>query len=146
MIDSYINIEKSHKSFDEDFVDLVLNKLVLKNVTNPSPINLVVTSLSKYGETKKNLSDFESTNKSFPTLIIADDNDFEQSVDKELTHCHILLRVPKFLKNKIKKLVRIIEKHLPPLFSVRLTKRTQQISVKYPTKRTHELNDNFDVY
>ena len=81
MIDSYINIDKSHKSFDEAFVDLGLNKLVLKNVTNSSQINLVVTSLSKYGETKKNLSDFESTNKSFPTLIIADDNDFEQSVD-----------------------------------------------------------------
>ncbi len=81
MIDSYINIDKSHKSFDKAFVDLGLNKLVLKNVTNSSQINLVVTSLSKYGETKKNLSDFESTNKSFPTLIIADDNDFEQSVD-----------------------------------------------------------------
>ena len=81
MIDSYINIDKSHKSFEKAFVDLGLNKLVLKNVTNSSQINLVVTSLSKYGETKKNLSDFESTNKSFPTLIIADDNDFEQSVD-----------------------------------------------------------------
>ena len=81
MIDSYINIDKSHKSFDQTFVDLGLNKLVLKNITNSSQINLVVTSLSKYGETKKNLSDFESTNKSFPTLIIADDNDFEQSVD-----------------------------------------------------------------
>ena len=81
MIDSYINIDKSHKSFDEAFVDLGLNKLALKNITNSSQINLVVTSLSKYGETKKNLSDFESTNKSFPTLIIADDNDFEQSVD-----------------------------------------------------------------
>ena len=81
MIDSYINIDKSHKSFDQAFVDLGLNKLVLKNITNSSQINLVVTSLSKYGETKKNLSDFESTNKSFPTLIIADDNDFEQSVD-----------------------------------------------------------------
>ena len=81
MIDSYINIDKSHKSFDEAFVDLGLNKLVLKNVTNSSQINLVVTSLSKYGETKKNLSDFESTNQSFPTLIIADDKDFEQSVD-----------------------------------------------------------------
>ena len=81
MIDSYINIDKSHKSFDEAFVDLGLNKLVLINITNSSQINLVVTSLSKYGETKKNLSDFESTNKSFPTLIIADDNDFEQSVD-----------------------------------------------------------------
>ena len=81
MIDSYINIDKSHKRFDEAFVNLGLNKLVLKNITNSNQINLVVTSLSKYGETKKNLSDFESTNKSFPTLIIADDKDFEQSVD-----------------------------------------------------------------
>ena len=81
MVDSYINIDKSHKSFDQAFVDLGLNKLVLKNITNSSQINLVITSLSKYGETKKNLSDFESTNKSFPTLIIADDEDFEQTVD-----------------------------------------------------------------
>ena len=81
MIDSYINIDKSHKSFDQTFVDLGLNKLVLKNITNSNQINLVVTSLSKYGETKKNLSDFESTNKSFPTLIIVDDKDFEQTID-----------------------------------------------------------------
>ena len=81
MIDSYINIDKSHKSFDKAFVDLGLNKLVLKNITNSNQINLVVTSLSKYGETKKNLSDFESTNKSFPTLIIVDDKDFEQTID-----------------------------------------------------------------
>ena len=81
MVDSYINIDKSHKSFDQAFADLGLNKLVLKNITNSIQINLVITSLSKYGETKKNLSDFESTNKSFPTLIIADDEDFEQTVD-----------------------------------------------------------------
>ena len=81
MIDSYINIDKSHKSFDQTFVDLGLNKLVLKNITNSNQINLVITSLSKYGETKKNLSDFESTNKSFPTLIIVDDKDFEQTID-----------------------------------------------------------------
>jgi len=68
-------------NFDKAFVELGLNKLVLKNVTKPSQINLVVTSLSKYGETKKNLSDFESTNKSFPTLIIVDDKDFEQTID-----------------------------------------------------------------
>ena len=53
MIDSYINIDKSHMNFDKAFVELGLNKLVLKNVTKPSQINLVVTSLSKYGETKK---------------------------------------------------------------------------------------------
>ena len=81
MVDSYINIDKSHKSFDQAFVDLGLNKLVLKNITNSNQINLVITSLSKYGETKKNLSDFESTNKSFPTLIIADDEDFDQTID-----------------------------------------------------------------
>jgi len=81
MIDSYINIDKSHKSFDQTFVDLGINKLVLKNITNSNQINLVITSLTKYGETKKNLSDFESTNKSFPTLIIVDDKDFEQTID-----------------------------------------------------------------
>ena len=81
MIDSYINIDKNHKSFDKAFKELGLNKLVLKNVTKSSQINLVVTSLSKYGETKKNLSDFETTNKSFPTLIIVDDKDFEQTID-----------------------------------------------------------------
>ena len=47
MIDSYINIDKSHKSFDQTFVDLGLNKLVLKNITSSNQINLVVTSLAK---------------------------------------------------------------------------------------------------
>ena len=50
MIDSYINIDKSHKSFDQTFVDLGLNKLVLKNITKSNQINLVVTSLAKYGD------------------------------------------------------------------------------------------------
>ena len=81
MIDSYINIDKSHKSFEQTFVDLGLNKLVLKNITNSNQINLVVTSLAKYGETKKNLSDLESSTKPFPTLIIVNDVDFEQTVD-----------------------------------------------------------------
>ena len=81
MIDSYINIDKVHKGFDKTFVDLGLNKLVFKNITNSNQINLVITSLTKYGETKKNLSDFESTNRPFPTLIIVDDKDFEQTID-----------------------------------------------------------------
>ena len=81
MIDSYINIDKNHKVFDQTFKDLGVNKLVLKNITNSNQIELVITSLSKYGETKKNLSDFESTNKSFPSLIIVDENEFEQTVD-----------------------------------------------------------------
>ena len=81
MIDSYINIDKNHKVFDQTFKDLGVNKLVLKNITNSNQIQLVITSLSKYGETKKNLSDFESTNKSFPSLIIVDEIEFEQTVD-----------------------------------------------------------------
>ena len=81
MIDSYINTDKNHKVFDQTFKDLGINKLVLKNITNSNQIQLVITSLSKYGETKKNLSDFESTNKSFPSLIIVDENEFEQTVD-----------------------------------------------------------------
>ena len=74
-------IRDSHKVFDQTFKDLGVNKLVLKNITNSNQIQLVITSLSKYGETKKNLSDFESTNKSFPSLIIVDENEFEQTVD-----------------------------------------------------------------
>ena len=81
MIESYINTDKNHKVFDQTFKDLGVNKLVLKNITNSNQIQLVITSLSKYGETKKNLSDFESTNRSFPSLIIVDENEFEQTVD-----------------------------------------------------------------
>ena len=81
MIESYINTDKNNKVFDQTFKDLGVNKLVLKNITNSNQIQLVITSLSKYGETKKNLSDFESTNKSFPSLIIVDENEFEQTVD-----------------------------------------------------------------
>ena len=57
----------------------------------------------------------------------------------------------KTFKNKsadtyLQELLKLIRKYLPPKFSVMLTRRTHQISIKYPTKQTHELNDNFDVY
>ena len=58
-----------------------VKKLVIKNIQTPKQIHLVVTSLSKYGETKKNLSDLESSTKPFPTLIIVNEVDFEQTVD-----------------------------------------------------------------
>ena len=58
-----------------------VKKLVIKNIQTPKQIHLVVTSLSKYGETKKNLSDLESSSKPFPTLIIVNEVDFEQTVD-----------------------------------------------------------------
>lgn len=81
MIDTYINIEKGHKGFDQHLKHVGVNKLVLKNVQSPKQVKLVVTSLSKYGDTKKNLSDLESSNKPFPTLIIVNDDEFSQTVD-----------------------------------------------------------------
>jgi DNA-binding response OmpR family regulator len=81
MIDTYINIEKVHKEFDQHLKDVGIKKLVLKNVQSPKQVKLVVTSLSKYGDTKKNLSDLESSNRPFPTLIIVNDDEFSQTVD-----------------------------------------------------------------
>ena len=81
MIDTYINIDKEHKNFEDLLESSEVNKLVIKNIQNPKQIQLVVTSLSKYGETKKNLSDFESSNRPFPTLIIVNDIDFHQAID-----------------------------------------------------------------
>jgi DNA-binding response OmpR family regulator len=81
MIDTYINIEKAHKEFNQHLKDVGLNKLVLKDIQSPKQIKLVVTSLGKYGDTKKNLSDLESANKPFPTLIIVNEDEFNQTVD-----------------------------------------------------------------
>ena len=81
MIDTYINIDKEHKNFEDLLESSEVNKLVIKNIQNPKQIQLVITSLSKYGETKKNLSDFESSNRPFPTLIIVNDIDFQQTID-----------------------------------------------------------------
>ena len=81
MIDTYINIEKAHKEFDQHLKDVGINKLVLKDIQSPKQIKLVVTSLGKYGDTKKNLSDLESANKPFPTLIVVNEDEFSQTVD-----------------------------------------------------------------
>ena len=81
MIDTYINIEKSHDEFNQHLKDVGINKLVLKDIQSPKQIKLVVTSLGKYGDTKKNLSDLESANKPFPTLIVVNEDEFIQTVD-----------------------------------------------------------------
>ncbi len=81
MIDTYINIDKEHRNFEDLLKSSGVKKLVIKNIQTPKQIHLVVTSLSKYGETKKNLSDLESSTKPFPTLIIVNELDFEQTVD-----------------------------------------------------------------
>jgi len=81
MIDTYINIDKAHKEFDQHLKDVGVNKLALKDIMRPKQIKLVVTSLSKYGDTKKNLSNLESANKPFPTLIVVNEDEFNQTVD-----------------------------------------------------------------
>ena len=81
MIDTYINIDKEHKNFEDLLKSSGVKKLAIKNIQTPKQIHLVVTSLSKYGETKKNLSDLESSTKPFPTLIIVNEVDFEQTVE-----------------------------------------------------------------
>ena len=81
MIDAYINLDTSHKGFDTQLEKVGVNKLVLKNVLKESQIKLVITSLSKYGETKKNLSNFESSNNLYPTLIVVDEKDFQNTID-----------------------------------------------------------------
>ena len=81
MIDTYINLDTSHKGFDNQLEKVGVNKLVLKNNLKESQIKLVITSLSKYGETKKNLSNFESSNNLFPTLIVVDEKEFQHTID-----------------------------------------------------------------
>ena len=73
---------------------------------------------------------------------------FEQSQDKDLTHCHIILRIPIFFnyKEKINEMTSVIEKYLPPKFSVKLTKRNKKTTRNYTTKKTSTNNDNFEVF
>ena len=73
---------------------------------------------------------------------------FEQSQDKDLTHCHIILRIPIFFnyKEKINEMTSIVEKYLPPKFSIKLTKRNKKTTRNYTTKKTSTNNDNFEVF
>ena len=53
----------------------------MKKINNQSEVHIVLTSLTKYGETKKNLSDIESSSKPIPTLIISNNKEFDQTID-----------------------------------------------------------------
>ena len=81
MIHAYINIDKKDSGFSQYFEIIGINKLALKDITSKKKIDIVITSFVKYGETKKNLSDFESSNKPAPTLVIVDKKKFHQTVD-----------------------------------------------------------------
>ena len=59
MIKAYINLDKNHASFLQLFKDAEIKKISLKSIKNQNEIDIALTSLSKYGETNKNLSDLE---------------------------------------------------------------------------------------
>jgi len=68
MINAYINLDKKHASFLQVFKDAGIKKLNIKKIQNQNQLDISLTSLSKYGETKKDLSDIE-------------EEDFDQTLD-----------------------------------------------------------------
>ena len=81
MVNGYINLDKEHSDFLAIFENIGVNKLSLKKLESQNEVDIVLTSLSKYGETKKDLSDIETSSKPLPTLIIANNKEFDQAVD-----------------------------------------------------------------
>ncbi len=81
MVNGYINLDKEHSEFLTIFKNIGIKKLSLKKVNNQNEVHIVLTSLSKYGETKKYLSDIESSSKPIPTLIISNNKEFDQTID-----------------------------------------------------------------
>ena len=81
MIKAYINIEKGHEKVIACLNSYDLDSVNLDRIASQSEVNLVCTSFSLYGNTKKNLSDIESASKPIPELIVANEDEFKQSID-----------------------------------------------------------------
>ena len=81
MIKAYINIEKEHEKLVTWLTSYGLDSINLDKIISQSEVNLVCTSFSLYGKTKKNLSDIESASKPIPELIVANEDEFKQSID-----------------------------------------------------------------
>ena len=81
MIKAYINIEKGHEKLISCLNALDVDSVNLDKIASQSEVNLVCTSFSLYGKTKKDLSDIESASKPIPELIIANEDEFKQSID-----------------------------------------------------------------
>ena len=81
MIKAYIKIEKGHEKLISCLNSYDLDSVNLDNITSQSEVNLVCTSFSLYGKTKKDLSDIESASKPIPELIVANEDEFKQSID-----------------------------------------------------------------
>ena len=90
---------------------------------------------------------------------------YEQSNDKELTHCHMNLQVPEILEKKLDIIHQSINQIIKDLqiqrkrkkyylknksyfskFSTELSNRSPKICRQYPTKKTTIYNDNFECY
>ena len=81
MVKAYINIEKEHETVISCLNSYDLNSVDLGKIATQNEVHLVCTSFSMYGETKKNLSDIETASKPIPELIIANEEEFKQSID-----------------------------------------------------------------
>ena len=81
MIKAYINIEKGHEKLISCLNTFDLDSVNLNKIASQSEVNLVCTSFSLYGKTKKDLSDIESASKPIPELIVANEDEFKQSID-----------------------------------------------------------------
>ena len=81
MIKAYINIEKKHEKVISFLNSYDLDSVNLDKIVSQSEVNLVCTSFSLYGKTKKNLSDIESASKTIPELIVANEEEFNQIID-----------------------------------------------------------------
>ena len=81
MIKAYINIEKGHEKLISCLNSYDLDSVNLDKIASQSEVNLVCTSFSLYGRTKKELSDIESASKPIPELIVANEDEFKQSID-----------------------------------------------------------------
>ena len=81
MIKAYINIEKKHEKVISFLNSYDLDSVNLDKIASQSEVNLVCTSFSLYGKTKKDLSDIESASKPIPELIVANEDEFKQSID-----------------------------------------------------------------
>jgi len=81
MVNGYINLDKEHSDFMSTLKKIGIKKIKLDKVKNQNQVDVVITSLSKYGETKKNLSNIESSNNPIPSLIVVNNKEFDQTVD-----------------------------------------------------------------
>ena len=81
MVNGYINLDKEHSDFMSTLKKIGIKNIKLNKVETQNQVDIVITSLSKYGETKKNLSNIESSSSPIPSLIVVNNKEFDQTVD-----------------------------------------------------------------